>query len=68
MTFGTAWFVGKLVLSRREREVYEVSTILGLGLSNWLIWISMALFILIYFVVTERINKREEEASREDEE
>ena len=45
-----------------------MSTILGLGLSNWLIWISMALFILIYFVVTERINKREEEASREDEE
>ena len=67
MTFGIARFVGKLVLSRPEREVYEVSTILGLGLSNWLIWVSMALFILIYFVVTERINKREE-ASREDEE
>ncbi len=34
---------------------------LGLALSNWMIWITMVLFILIYFVVTERINRREDE-------
>jgi cytochrome c-type biogenesis protein CcmH/NrfF len=33
---------------------------LGLALSNWMIWIVMILFILIYFVVTERMNRREE--------
>jgi cytochrome c-type biogenesis protein CcmH/NrfF len=33
---------------------------LGLALSNWMIWITMILFILIYFVVTERMNRREE--------
>jgi len=33
---------------------------LGLALSNWMIWILMILFILIYFVVTERMNRREE--------
>jgi hypothetical protein len=33
---------------------------LGLALSNWMIWIIMILFILIYFVVTERMNRREE--------
>ena len=32
---------------------------LGLALSNWMIWIAMILFILIYFVVTERMNSRE---------
>ena len=38
---------------------------LGLALSNWMIWIIMILFILIYFVVTERMN-RKEEATDED--
>ena len=33
---------------------------LGLALSNWMIWILMILFILIYFVVTERMNRRDE--------
>ena len=33
---------------------------LDLALSNWMIWITMILFILIYFVVTERMNRREE--------
>lgn len=38
-----------------------MNTILGLGISNWMIWISMAAFILGYFVLTEILNKREEE-------
>ncbi len=33
---------------------------LGLSVSNWMIWVTMILFILIYFVVTERMNRREE--------
>ena len=33
---------------------------LGLALSNWMIWIAMILFILVYFVVTVRMNSREE--------
>jgi hypothetical protein len=37
-----------------------MSTFLGLSISNWMIWGSMAAFILIYFVITEAINKREE--------
>ncbi len=38
-----------------------MNTFLGLGVSNWIIWIVMALFILGYFVVTEALNKREED-------
>ena len=38
---------------------------LGLALSNWMIWIAMILFILIYFVVTERMNSREETTDEE---
>ncbi len=38
---------------------------LGLALSNWMIWITMILFILIYFVVTERMNRREEASDEE---
>ena len=38
---------------------------LGLALSNWMIWIAMILFILIYFVVTERMNAREEDTDEE---
>jgi phosphotransferase system glucose/maltose/N-acetylglucosamine-specific IIC component len=33
---------------------------LGLAISDWMIWVAMILFILVYFVVTERINSREE--------
>jgi hypothetical protein len=38
---------------------------LGLAVSNWMIWVTMILFILIYFVVTERMNSREEAADEE---
>jgi phosphotransferase system glucose/maltose/N-acetylglucosamine-specific IIC component len=34
----------------------------GLAISDWMIWVAMILFILVYFVVTERINRREEAA------
>ena len=41
---------------------------LGLAISDWMIWVVMILFILVYFVVTERMNSREEAAEerRED--
>ncbi len=38
---------------------------LGLAISNWMIWVTMILFILIYFVVTERMNRREEASDEE---
>jgi hypothetical protein len=38
---------------------------LGLALSNWVIWIAMILFILVYFAVTERMNSREEATDEE---
>ncbi len=38
---------------------------LGLALSNWMIWIAMILFILVYFVVTERMNRKEEATDEE---
>lgn len=38
---------------------------LGLALSNRMIWFAMIVFILIYFVVTERMNSREEAADEE---
>jgi hypothetical protein len=37
-----------------------MNTFLGLAISNWMIWVVMALFILVYFGITESINKREE--------
>ncbi|KIL46728.1 hypothetical protein KP78_18460 [Jeotgalibacillus soli] len=37
-----------------------MSTFLGLSLSNWMIWVSMAGFIGGYFIITEVITKREE--------
>lgn len=44
-----------------------MATILGLAVSNWLIWASMVLFILAYFVYTERINRRDEAPGQEEE-
>jgi phosphotransferase system glucose/maltose/N-acetylglucosamine-specific IIC component len=38
---------------------------LGLALSNWMIWIAMILFILVYFIVTERMNSKEEATNEE---
>jgi hypothetical protein len=38
------------------------SMFLGLAISDWMIWVVMILFILVYFVVTERMNSREEAA------
>jgi phosphotransferase system glucose/maltose/N-acetylglucosamine-specific IIC component len=38
---------------------------LGLALSNWMIWIAMILFILVYFIVTERMNSKEEATDEE---
>ncbi len=35
---------------------------LNLAVSNWMIWVVMILFIVIYFVVTERMNRKEDEA------
>jgi hypothetical protein len=35
---------------------------LGLAISDWMIWVAMILFILVYFVVTERMNRNEEAA------
>lgn len=35
--------------------------LLGLALSNWLIWLVMILFIVIYLVVAERMNRKEDE-------
>jgi hypothetical protein len=35
---------------------------LGLAISDWLIWVAMSLFILVYFVVTKRITSKEEAA------
>lgn len=37
-----------------------MGTFLGLSASNWFIWITMAVFIIAYFVVTEAITKKEE--------
>lgn len=39
-----------------------MTTILDVGVSNWVLWAVMVLFIAIYFVVTERMNRREDEA------
>lgn len=39
-----------------------MSTILGVGVSNWLLWAVMVIFIAIYFLVTEAINRREDRA------
>lgn len=38
-----------------------MSTFLGLAVSNWMIWVVMILFILVYFGITESMNKREGE-------
>jgi cytochrome c-type biogenesis protein CcmH/NrfF len=38
-----------------------LNTFLGVGWSNWVLWIVMILFIAAYFVVTERINRKEDE-------
>jgi uncharacterized membrane protein len=38
------------------------SMFLGLAISDWMIWVVMILFILVYFVVTERMNRNEEAA------
>lgn len=38
-----------------------MNTFFGLAISNWMIWVVMVLFILVYFGITEWINKREEE-------
>lgn len=35
--------------------------LLGLALSNWLIWVVMVVFVVVYFVVTERMNRKEDE-------
>ena len=45
---------------RRRQNV--VNTVLGVGVSNWVLWAVMVLFIAIYFVVTEIMNRREDEA------
>lgn len=39
-----------------------MNTVLGVGVSNWVLWAVMVLFIAIYFVVTEIMNRREDEA------
>lgn len=39
-----------------------MNTILGLGVSNWILYIVMILFIVIYFVVTEIMNRKEDQA------
>lgn len=44
-----------------------MNTILGLGISNWLLYVVMVLFIVIYFLVTERMNRKEDEASNQGE-
>ena len=45
-----------------------MNTVLGLGVSNWLIWVAMILFIVIYFAVAERINRSEDRKKNEKEE
>lgn len=32
----------------------------GLTISNWMIWVTMAAFIIAYFVVIEILNKKED--------
>lgn len=44
-----------------------MNTILGLGVSNWVLYIMMILFIVVYFVVTERINRKEDEVRNQGE-
>jgi hypothetical protein len=39
--------------------------ILGLAVSDWMIWVCMLLFILIYFAVIERMNRREAEGRKQ---
>lgn len=34
--------------------------LLGLALSNWLIWLVMVVFV-VYFIVAERMNRKEDE-------
>ncbi len=36
-----------------------MGTFLGLSAANWMIWISMVVFIIAYFIITEAINKKE---------
>lgn len=38
-----------------------MSSFLGLSASNWMIWVTMAIFIVAYFAVTEMLNKKEDE-------
>jgi hypothetical protein len=38
-----------------------MSSFLGLSASNWMIWIIMAVFIVAYFILTEALNKKEDE-------
>jgi hypothetical protein len=40
---------------------------LGLAISDWMIWVAMILFIVVYFVVAERMNKKEEAAEERSE-
>lgn len=44
-----------------------MNTILGLGVSNWVLYIMMILFIVVYFVVTERMNRKEDEVRNQGE-
>lgn len=37
-----------------------MNTILGVGVSNWVLWAVMILFIGVYFVVTEIMNRKED--------
>jgi hypothetical protein len=37
-----------------------MNELMGLAISNWMIWVVMVLFIIGYFVLTEALNKREE--------
>jgi cytochrome c-type biogenesis protein CcmH/NrfF len=53
---------GRISESALYRRENDVTTILGVGVSNWVLWAVMVLFIAIYFVVTERMNRREDEA------
>jgi len=33
---------------------------LGLSTANWMIWVTMVVFIIGYFIVAEILNKRED--------
>jgi len=43
-----------------KSEVEIMQEIMGLAISNWAIWVTMAVFISGYFALTEFLNKKEE--------